>query len=148
VSVTDVTERGQTDSITFELDLKHPPAKVWRALTEPALLAQWLLPATGLRLEPGAAFRLQAPVMPGWDGIVDCRMLEIEPQRRLSYTWAVGGMELDTVVTFTMTPTPSGTSLRIVQSGFREDQKQNWGGARYGWKLMGGKLDELLGREA
>ena len=51
---------------------------------------------------------------------------------------------LDTVVTFTLTPTASGTRLSLVQSGFKPDQKQNFGGARYGWKMMGGKLVDLL----
>jgi uncharacterized protein YndB with AHSA1/START domain len=73
-------------------------------------------------------------------------MLEIEPQRKLSYTWAAGDMAIDTVVTFTLAPTASGTRLSIVQSGFRPDQKQASGGARYGWKLMGGKLIDLLAR--
>jgi uncharacterized protein YndB with AHSA1/START domain len=50
------------------------------------------------------------------------------------------------VVTFTLTPTASGTILSLVQSGFKPHQKQNWGGARYGWNMMGGKLVELLGR--
>ena len=75
---------------------------------------------------------------------MNCRMLEIEAQRKLSYTWTVPF--LDTVVTFTLTPTPSGTRLSLVQSGFKPDQKQNFGGARYGWKMMGGKLVDLLGR--
>jgi uncharacterized protein YndB with AHSA1/START domain len=57
-------------------------------------------------------------------------------------------MELDTVVTFTLAPTASGTRLSLVQSGFRPDQKKNFGGARYGWKLMGGRLVELLDRLA
>ncbi len=74
---------------------------------------------------------------------MNCRFLEIEPQRKLSYTWIVGDM-LNTVVTFTLTPTESGTLLSLVQSGFKPDQKQNFGGARYGWKMMGGKLVELL----
>jgi uncharacterized protein YndB with AHSA1/START domain len=74
------------------------------------------------------------------------RVLEIEAQRKLSYTWVVGEM-LDTVVTFTLTPTPSGTRLSLVQSGFKPAQKQNFGGARYyGWRLMGGKLVDLLAR--
>jgi uncharacterized protein YndB with AHSA1/START domain len=55
-------------------------------------------------------------------------------------------MTIDTVVTFTLTPTASGTHLSLVQSGFKPEQKQNFGGARYGWKLMSGKLVELLGR--
>jgi len=132
------------ESLTFEVDLPHPPEKVWRALTDPALLAEWLLPVVNHRLEAGAAFTFTAAPQPGWDGIVHCRYLDIDPLRRLSCTWVVG--DIDTVVTFTLTPTPSGTRLLIVQSGFKPDQKKNFGGARYGWKLMGGKLVDLLER--
>ena len=115
----DTTAQSQTESISFEFDLRHSPEKVWRALTDPVLLAEWLLPVVGLELEPGAAFTLQAPPMPGWDGSVNCRILEIEAQRKLSYTWVVGDMEIDTVVTFALTPTASGTRLSLVQSGFK-----------------------------
>jgi len=141
----DKTVPTQTESISFEFDLRHSPEKVWRALTDPALLAEWLLPVLDLELEPGAAFTFKTQPYPGWDGIVNCRALEIEPHRKLSYTWVVGDM-LDTVVTFTLTPTASGTRLSLVQSGFKPDQKQNFGGARYGWRLMGGKLVDLLAR--
>ena len=96
-------------------------------------------------LDPGAAFTFKTQPHPGWDGSVNCRMLEIEPHRKLSYSWVVGEL-LDTVVTFTLTPTASGTRLSLVQSGFKPDQKQNFGGARYGWKMMGGQLVDLLGR--
>lgn len=142
MTVTDTTAREQTEAITFEFDLQHPPEKVWRALTDPDLLAQWLLPAINFRLEPGAEFTFKTQPYPGWDGTVDCRFTEIEPLRKLSYTWTVPF--LDTVVTFTLTPTDSGTLLSLVQSGFKADQKQNFGGARYGWKMMGGKLADLL----
>ena len=141
----DKTAPSQTESISFEFDLPHLPEKVWRALTDPVLLAEWLLPAVGLKLEPGAAFTLKTQPNPGWDGIVNCRILEVEAQRTLSYRWVVG-FGLDTVVTFTLTPTASGTRLFVVQSGFKPDQKQNFGGARYGWRLMGGKLVDLLAR--
>jgi uncharacterized protein YndB with AHSA1/START domain len=140
----DTTAPSQTESLSFEFDLKHPPEKVWRALTDPVLLAEWLLPTVGLTLEPGAAFTLKTQPQPGWDGTVKCRLLEIEPHRKLSYTWDVIGM--DTVVTFTLTPTASGTRLSLVHSGFRPEQKQNFGGARYGWNMMGGKLLDLLER--
>jgi uncharacterized protein YndB with AHSA1/START domain len=132
----------KTASISFEFDLHHSPEKVWRALTDPVLLTEWLLPVVGLKLEPGAAFTFKTQPYPGWDGIVNCRMLEIEAHRKLRYAWVVGDM--DTVVTFTLTPTASGTRMSLVQSGFKPDQKQNFGGARYGWKLMGGKLVDLL----
>jgi len=82
----------------------------------------------GARLPPGLA-RAVAPA-------------RIEEYPRLSYTWVAG--EIDTVVTFSIAPTASGTHLSIVQAGFKQDQKQNFGGARYGWKLMGGRLVELL----
>ena len=144
MTAVDKTAPSQSESISFEFDLRHLPEKVWRALTDPVLLAEWLLPVVGLKLEPGAAFALEAPPQPGWDGIVNCRFVEIEAHRKLSYTWRVGGM--DTVVTFTLTPTASGTRLSLVQSGFKPDQKQNFGGARYGWKMMSGKLVDLLAR--
>jgi len=143
---TDRTAPSQIATIAFDVELPHAPAKVWRALTDPALLAEWLLPVIGLTLEPGAAFTFKTQPYPGWDGTVHCRMLEIEAHRKLSYTWVVGDMELDTVVTFTLTPSASGTRLSIVQSGFKPDQKQASGGARYGWKTMGGKLVDLLAR--
>jgi uncharacterized protein YndB with AHSA1/START domain len=143
MTVADKTAASQTDAITFEFDLAHPPAKVWRALTEPALVTDWLLPLVAGAVEPGAAFTFQTQPQPGWDGIVNCRVLEIERHRKLAYTWVVGDF-LDTVVTFTLEPTASGTRLSLVQSGFRADQKQNFGGARYGWRLMGGRLVDLL----
>ena len=145
MNITDTTARSQTESISFDFDLPHAPEKVWRALTEPELLREWLLPVIGFTLQPGAEFTLKAPqAYPGWDGTVDCRMLEVEEHRKLSYAWTVPF--LDTVVTFTLAPTEAGTRLSIVQSGFRPEQKQEFGGARYGWKMMGGKLIDLLDR--
>lgn len=142
----DKTAPSEARSISFEFDLHHPPEKVWRALTDPALLADWLLPVIDLELEPGAEFTFKTEPHPGWDGTVNCRFVEIEPHRKLSYTWSVPF--LDTVVTFTLTPTASGTRLSLVQSGFTPDQKRELGGARYGWKMMGDKLSDLLARIA
>lgn len=140
----DRTAPSQTEALSFEFELPHSPEKVWRALTDPVLLSEWLLPVVELKLEPGAAFMLKTQPRPGWDGTVSCRMLEIEPLRKLRYAWTVPF--LDTVVTFTLTPTASGTRLSLVQSGFKPDQKQNFGGARYGWRMMGERLVALLAR--
>ena len=142
----DTTVPSQTESLSFEFDLHHSPQKVWRALTDPALLAEWLLPVLDLKLEPGAAFTFKTQPYPPWDGTVKCRVLEIDAPKKLSYAWVVGDMAIDTVVTFTLTPTGSGTRLSLVQSGFRPDQKREFGGARYGWNMMGGKLVDLLAR--
>jgi uncharacterized protein YndB with AHSA1/START domain len=146
MNLIDRTAPSQTEAITFELDLHHSPEKVWRALTDPALLSEWLLPVVGLALDPGSTFTFKTQPYPGWDGTVNCRILEIEAPRKLSYAWSVPF--LDTVVTFTLTPTASGTRLSLVQSGFKPDQQREFGGARYGWKVMGGKLVDLLARAA
>lgn len=140
----ETTAPGQTDAISFEFDLEHPPEKIWRALTDPILLAEWLLPVVGFKLDPGTAFTFGAPPQPGWDGTVHCRLLDVEPHHKLRWAWVVG--DIDTVVTFTLTPTERGTRLSVVQSGFKPDQKQNFAGARYGWKMMGQRLLDLLPR--
>ena len=136
----------QVETIAFQWDLRHAPEKVWRTLTDPALLSQWLLPASGFKAEPGTVFTFNAPPQPEWDGVVNCRMLEIEPHRKVSWSWIVG--DIDTVVTFTLAPTESGTQLTLVQSGFKPHQKRNVSGARYGWKMMSERLVELLARTA
>lgn len=146
MSLTDKTAPAQTAELTFEVELKHPPEKVWRTLTEPDLLAKWLLPVFDLKLDPGASFTFQTQPVQGWDGLVNCRILTVDRPHTLSYAWVVGAM--DTVVTFTLKPTPTGTHLTLLHTGFKPDQKQNFGGARYGWKLMGGKLVDLLAEAA
>ncbi len=135
-----------SETISFEFDLQHGPEKVWRALTDPVLLAEWLLPVFDFKLEPGAAFTFKTQAYPPWDGTVSCRILESDAHKKLSYAWVVGDMEIDTVVTFTLTPTPSGTRLSLVHTGFKPDQKGAAGGQRYGWTMMGGKLVELLAK--
>ena len=144
MTLVDTTIPSQGEAVSFDFDLGHAPEKVWRALTDPALLAEWLLPVIGFDLQPGAPFTFKAQAYPGWDGTVNCRFVEIEPHRKLSYTWDVPF--LSTVVTFTLTPTASGTRLSLVQSGFKPEQKQEFGGARYGWNMMGEKLVALLER--
>lgn len=144
MSVVDTTRSGQGDTVSFDLDLAHPPGKVWRALTQPELLAEWLLPAAGFALTPGTTFTLTALPQPGWDGRVECRVVNVEPERTLTYTWRVG--DIDTVVTFTITTTQSGTRVSVTQSGFKDGQRRNFGGARYGWRMMGEKLINLLAR--
>ncbi len=143
---TDKTTPAQAECLTFEFDLQQSPQKVWRALTDPVLLTEWLLPVTGFKLDIGTAFTFKTQPFPGWDGTVKCQILESEMHHKLSYAWVVGDMALNTIVTFTLTPTATGTRLSLVQSGFKPAQKQNFGGARYGWKMMGEKLVEVLGR--
>ncbi len=84
MTLADSTAHSQSESLAFEFELPQAPAKVWRALTDPVLLAEWLLPVIDLKLERGAAFTFKTQAYPGWDGTVHCRFVEIDPQRKLS----------------------------------------------------------------
>jgi uncharacterized protein YndB with AHSA1/START domain len=75
-------------------------------------------------------------------GSVDCHVLAIEPDRTLSYTWAAYGLE--TVVTWTLTPTGGGTLLRMEQSGFRSETDANYKGATYGWQMFLDNLERVV----
>ena len=133
----------ETRSVVVERDIPHPPQKLWRALTQPHLIAEWLMkndfaPAVGHK------FNLRGE----WGGTLDCEVLAIEPNRTLSYTWdhahADPAFNLKSVVTFTLTPTPAGTHLRVEQKGFRPDQRQAFGGALQGWRKFLGNLEQVL----
>jgi len=137
----------ETLSVVVERDLPYPPEKLWRALTQPHLIAEWLMNSD---FEPvvGRRFNFRAEPQPGWNGVIDCEVLVVEPHKTLSYTWNSGeaALAIKSVVTLSLTPTPAGTHLRMEQTGFRPDQKQNYQGAKYGWQHFLGKLDEILAR--
>jgi uncharacterized protein YndB with AHSA1/START domain len=125
-------------TLVVERELKHPPEKVWRALTEPALIAEWLMSNDFLPIVDHT-FKFRAD----W-GSVDGKVLEIVPGEMLSYTWNALGLE--SVVTFTLTPTGSGTRLRMEQEGFASDSDQNYRGAVMGWTRFLGALDDVVAR--
>lgn len=135
----------KTRTVVMERTFRHAPAKLWRALTESSLLAQWLL-KNDFEPIPGKTFQFRNEPMPQWDGIIDCEVLVVEPQQKLSYTWRALG--LDSVVTFTLTPAENGTHLRMEHSGFPTVQDQAFKGATYGWQRFLTNLDQLLEGEA
>lgn len=93
----------------------HPPERVWFALTDSDALAAWLM-KNNFEARVGHRFQMLTEPRPGFDGVVNCTVLEVDPPRKLSFTW-VGG-PLDTVLTFTLEPVPEGTRLHVRQSGF------------------------------
>ena len=132
-----MTDTGtQTKSILIKRHLPHPPEKVWRALTQPHLMAEWLM-QTDFRETVGPRFSFSAE----W-GNVDCEVREIEAERMLAYTWGDG--VLDTVVTWTLVPTESGTLLSMEQTGFRKDQPRYFGGAQAGWPRFLDRMETVL----
>lgn len=132
-----------TASITHDLSLPQPPERVWQALTDPAQLAQWLMPND---FEPGVGhrFTFQADAMPAldFDGICHCEVTVCEPPYLLAYTW--NGGALRTLVTFRLEREGSGTHLYFEHSGFELDdprQQAGYRGMSGGWAP---KLDTRL----
>lgn len=135
-----------TRSIIIKREMPHPPEKVWRALTQSALIEQWLM-RNDFQPTVGRKFNFRADPLPHWNGVVDCEVLVVEPGERLSYSWNGSGGEaangLRTVVTWTLTPTKSGVLVRMEQSGFRPEDERNYQGANYGWQRFIGALDRV-----
>jgi uncharacterized protein YndB with AHSA1/START domain len=130
-----------TRTLVIERVFPHPPEKLWRALTESPLIAQWLMKND---FEPvvGRKFQLRADPVPNWNGVVDCEVLVVDPLKRLSYSW--GSLGLGSVVLFTLTPEKGGTHVRMEQSGFRPDQQAAYQGANYGWQKFLGNLEHVV----
>jgi uncharacterized protein YndB with AHSA1/START domain len=135
----------ETLSVIVERDFSFPPEKLWRALTQPHLIEEWLM-KNDFKPTIGHRFSLRGD----WGGVLDCEVLAIEANRSLSYTWNFvhddAAYNLTSVVTFTLTPTDAGTHLRMEQSGFRKDQPQAFNGAKFGWQKFLENLDQLLAR--
>jgi uncharacterized protein YndB with AHSA1/START domain len=127
-----------TRAVIVEREIPFSPEKIWRALTQPQLIEEWLM-QNDFKPVVGHRFDLRAD----W-GSVDCQVLAIEPNKTLAYTWAAYGLE--SVVTWTLTPTSTGTRLRMEQSGFRDDQQQAYQGAKYGWQRFFANLEQVLAR--
>jgi uncharacterized protein YndB with AHSA1/START domain len=129
---------AETLSVVVEREIPYPPEKIWRALTQPHLIEAWLMkndfkPVVGHRFD----FRAD------W-GAVDCQVLAVELNKTLSYSWAAYGLE--SVVTWTLAPTGTGTRLRMEQSGFRPDQQQAYQGAKGGWQRFVAALEQVVAR--
>ncbi|UYN99825.1 MAG: SRPBCC domain-containing protein [Devosia sp.] len=140
-----MTEHTDLRTVTIEREFPYPAAKLWRALTQKHLVAEWLM-NNDFALETGHEFKLRGE----WGGVLDCKVLSFEEERSLSYSWDFPNDDplyaLKSTVTFTLTPSGSGTHLRVDQSGFRPDQKQAYGGAHAGWKQFLDNLEPVLGK--
>lgn len=138
-------------SLVVERVFAHSTEKVWRALTEGRLLAQWMM-SNDFEPVAGKKFQFRAEPAPNWNGIVDCEVLTVEPMQRLSYLWGVGGGKaasgLEWVVLWTLTPVEGGTHVRMEQSGFSPGQQSAYQGAKYGWQKFFGGLERVLGELA
>jgi uncharacterized protein YndB with AHSA1/START domain len=128
----------ETRTVIVEREFPFPPEKLWRALTQPHLIEEWLM-KNDFKPVVDHRFNLRGD----W-GAADCRVLTIEPNKALSYSWAAMGLE--SVVTWTLTPTDTGTHLRVEQAGFKPDQQRAFQGAKFGWQKFLGNLEQVLAR--
>jgi uncharacterized protein YndB with AHSA1/START domain len=132
-----MTNTAPTHTLVIEREMPFPPEKIWRALTQPHLIEEWLM-KNDFKPVVGHGFNLRA----NW-GAVDCQVLAVEPNKTLSYTWAAYGLE--SVVAWTLTPIKGGTHVRMEHSGFRSEEDANYKGASYGWQKFIGSLERVVG---
>jgi uncharacterized protein YndB with AHSA1/START domain len=137
-----MTDTATTCSLVIEREMPHPLEKIWRALTQGPLIAEWLM-TNDFQPIVGHRFQFRNTPVKNWNGIIDSEVLLVEPYTRLAYGWT--SMGLETVVTWTLTPTANGTLLRMEQSGFPSEEGKNYKGAKYGWTNFIGKLEHVVG---
>jgi uncharacterized protein YndB with AHSA1/START domain len=129
-------------SLVIEREVPHPPEKIWRALTQSALVEEWLM-KNDFQPVVGHRFNFRSTPVPGWNGVIDAEVLVVEPNSRLSYSWGTMGME--SVVAWTLTPTKGGTHVRMEQTGFRSEEDAAYKGASWGWTKFIGNLERVAG---
>ena len=131
-----------TRTLVIEKEMPHPPEKIWRALTQAPLIKDWLM-ANDFQPLVGHKFTLRSTPVPNWAGIIECEVLLVEPNSRLSYSWGTMGMA--SVVAWTLTATGGGTHVRMEQSGFLSEEDASYKGATYGWRKFIGGLERVAG---
>jgi uncharacterized protein YndB with AHSA1/START domain len=144
-----MTETIALRSIVVERDMPHSPEKIWRALTQSALIEEWLM-KNDFQPAAGHKFDFRAEPVLGWNGVTNCEVLELVPHTRLVYSWNASGEQardgLKTIVTWTLTPHANGTLVRMEQSGFRPQDESGYRGMGGGWPRILGRLEEIAAR--
>ena len=133
---------GEIRTLVIEKEFAHPPEKVWRALTQGALIKEWLMD-NDFQPVVGHKFSFRATPVGTWRGVIESQVLVVEPNQKLSYSW--GTLGVDTAVTWTLAATRTGTLLRMEQSGFGPEQDANYKGAKYGWTKFIGNMERVVG---
>jgi uncharacterized protein YndB with AHSA1/START domain len=144
-----------TQEIVVDEIFPHEPSTVWKALTNGALMARWLMPPTDFAPVEGHRFTFQTTPAGDWDGVIHCQVLEVRENERFAYAWSGGhaanigyGSRLETVVTWTLTASEAGTRVRLVHSGFvlprNESALETMG---KGWKVVMQRLETFTAEQ-
>ena len=145
-----------TDSCTIHIDqfLPFPPARVWKALTEPAALARWLMP-NDFQLAIGHRFTFKNVPIPSvkFEGIAYCEVLDFEVERRLCISWIDRGEEngLNSTLTWLLEPEGNGTHLFLEHDGFDPNhppQQLSYQMMSKGWSRIPQRIAEMLAEDA
>lgn len=135
-----------TRSIVVERIMPHPPEKIWRALTDGALIAEWLM-NNDFKPVVGHKFNFRAKPIAGWNGVADCEVLIVEPTRKLAWRQNTSGEQaasgLKSVVTWTLTPIGSGTHVRLKHAGFRHADEAGYHAMSNGWPRVLASLERV-----
>jgi len=140
-----MTDTADTRSIVVERLMPHAAEKIWRALTTAELVADWLM-RNDFQPVVGHRFQFHATPVPGWSGVTNCEVVEVDPPRRLVYRWGDGTESdsgLRTLVTWTLTPADGGVLVRMEQSGFRPQDERGHQGMGAGWPRILGGLERV-----
>jgi len=132
-------------SLVVEREMPHPPQKIWRALTQGPLIEAWLM-KNDFQPLVGHRFQFRATPVPGWSGITNCEVIEVDQPTCLVYRWGDGTESesgLRTVVTWTLTPTDNGTVVRMEHSGFRPQDERGYQGMGGGWPRIVAGLERV-----
>ena len=135
---------SETVAVTLDTEMNSPIGRVWTALTDSETLSKWMMFKTN-DFKPEVGHTFQFRDAPYYEGVIDCEVTEVDEPNRLAYTWTtegVDGQPHSTVVTWILEEGDGVTRVHLEQSGFRPEAKQEFGGAKAGWKMM---LDELRG---
>lgn len=139
-----------TKSIVVERVMPYPPERIWRALTTSELIAEWLM-KNDFAPQVGHRFTFRATPVPGWSGVTNCEVVEVDEPRLLSYRWGDGTESdsgLRTVVTWTLIPDDDGTLVRMEHSGFRPEDEGGYRGMGGGWPRIVEGLERVAGRSS
>lgn len=136
--------------IKHQFFFSHPVETVWEYLTKSELMEQWLMknnfqPIVGFEFE----FRTSPIPSLNFDGIFYCKVLEIIPFQKLSYSWRSGSGEgkitLDSVVVWQLQPTDKGTEVFLEHKGFaKKENLEFYNGLNQGWIEKLDKISDLL----
>ncbi len=142
-------------TIRVDAFLPHPPAKVWKALTDSELMARWLMP-NDFKLEVGHTFTFQGRPIPeaGFGGVGHSEVLAFETEKMLRIGWCAAPEDesaLDSTVTFTLEPEGTGTRLFLLHDGFDPDDAYQVAARRFmggGWKQVCASISAVIEPQA